>query len=164
MGKPEHFQWPSIALTCTSLLFLPETPRFLVKQDKHEQATASLAKLRRLPEDHPAVVEELAEIVANHHYEMSIGTASYAECFKGTVGKRLMTGCFLQALQQLTGVNFIVRAPLESQTSSMANPTPTIVLLRYPVLPERRFPEPLHHLRHHQLGQRRLYIPRSVPC
>ncbi|KAB2578922.1 putative glucose transporter rco-3 [Lasiodiplodia theobromae] len=100
-----QFAWALILVI--GLIFLPETPRFLVKQDKHEQATASLAKLRRLPEDHPAVVEELAEIVANHHYEMSIGTASYAECFKGTVGKRLMTGCFLQALQQLTGVNFI---------------------------------------------------------
>lgn len=99
-------------LTKSRLIFLPETPRFLVKQDRHEQATTSLAKLRRLPVDHPAVVEELAEIVANHSYEMSIGTASYAECFKGTVGKRLMTGCFLQALQQLTGVNFIVRIHL----------------------------------------------------
>ncbi|KAL1616201.1 Plasma membrane low glucose sensor [Diplodia seriata] len=100
-----QFAWALILFI--GLIFLPETPRFLVKQDKHEQATASLAQLRRLPVDHPAVVEELAEIVANHHYEMSVGTASYAECFKGTVGKRLMTGCFLQALQQLTGVNFI---------------------------------------------------------
>ncbi|EOD51466.1 putative mfs monosaccharide protein [Neofusicoccum parvum UCRNP2] len=100
-----QFAWSLILVG--GLIFLPETPRFLVKQDKHEQATSSLAKLRRLPVDHPAVVEELAEIVANHHYEMSIGTASYAECFKGTVGKRLLTGCLLQALQQLTGVNFI---------------------------------------------------------
>ncbi|EKG09814.1 Sugar/inositol transporter [Macrophomina phaseolina MS6] len=100
-----QFAWALILFI--GLIFLPETPRFLVKQDRHEAATASLAKLRRLPVDHPAVVEELAEIVANHHYEMSIGTASYAECFKGTVGKRLLTGCLLQALQQLTGVNFI---------------------------------------------------------
>ncbi|OJD28915.1 high affinity glucose transporter rgt2 [Diplodia corticola] len=100
-----QFAWALILFI--GLIFLPETPRFLVKQDKHEQATASLAQLRRLPQDHPAVVEELAEIVANHHYEMSVGTASYLECFKGTLGKRLMTGCFLQALQQLTGVNFI---------------------------------------------------------
>ena len=52
-------------------------------------------------------MEELGEIEANHRYEMSISKATYLDCFKGTVGKRLLTGCCLQALQQLTGVNFI---------------------------------------------------------
>ncbi|KAF2756000.1 general substrate transporter [Pseudovirgaria hyperparasitica] len=100
-----QFAWSLIL--CGGLLVLPETPRFLIKQDKHDQAAKSLARLRRLDVTHPAVVEELAEIQANHNYEMSIGTASYAECFKGTIGKRLATGCLLQSLQQLTGVNFI---------------------------------------------------------
>jgi MFS transporter, SP family, sugar:H+ symporter len=67
----------------------------------------SLSKLRRLPPEHPALVEELAEIEANHKYELSIGHANYSDCFRGTIGKRLLTGCCLQALQQLTGVNFI---------------------------------------------------------
>lgn len=38
---------------------------------------------------------------------MSLGQVAYIDCFKGTVGKRLFTGCVLQSLQQLTGVNFI---------------------------------------------------------
>ena len=71
------------------------------------QAAVSLGKLRRLPPNHPAVLEELNEVQANHHYEMSIGQASYLECTRGTVGKRLLTGCLLQSLQQLTGCNFI---------------------------------------------------------
>lgn len=75
--------------------------------DKYDQAAKSLGKLRRLPVDHPAVVEELSEVQANHLYEMSLGKSTYVECFKGTLGKRLLTGCLLQALQQLTGVNFI---------------------------------------------------------
>lgn len=100
-----QFAWSLILVF--GLLLLPETPRYLIKQDKYEQAALSLGKLRQLPPDHPAVVEELREVEANHHYEMSIGKASYVECFKGTVGKRLLTGCLLQALQQLTGVNFI---------------------------------------------------------
>ncbi|KAK4990539.1 hypothetical protein LTR28_001449, partial [Elasticomyces elasticus] len=100
-----QFAWSIIIVG--GLIILPETPRFLIKQDKYEKAAQALAKIRRLPTDHPAVVEELAEIQANHRYEMSIGKASYLDCFKGTVGKRLATGCGLQGLQQLTGVNFI---------------------------------------------------------
>ncbi|KAL5371422.1 hypothetical protein DPSP01_014277 [Paraphaeosphaeria sporulosa] len=89
------------------LFFLPETPRFLIKQDKYDEAAKALGKLRRLPVDDPAIVEELNEVQANHLYEMSLGKSTYLECFKGTLGKRLLTGCALQSLQQLTGVNFI---------------------------------------------------------
>tara|TARA_R110002003_G_scaffold33_5_gene2081 strand:- start:8510 stop:8689 length:180 start_codon:yes stop_codon:yes gene_type:complete len=48
-------------------------------------------------------------VQANHLYEMSLGKSSYIECFKGTLGKRLITGMLLQSLQQLTGVNFICK-------------------------------------------------------
>lgn len=97
-----QFAWSIIIVV--GLLFLPETPRFLIKQDKHEQAVLALAKIRRLSPDHPALIEELSEIQANHSYEMSLSKATYLDCFKGTIGKRLLTGCLLQALQQLTGV------------------------------------------------------------
>jgi len=53
------------------------------------------------------LIEELAEIKANHDYEMQLGSASYLDCFKKPLVYRLMTGIGLQALQQLTGVNFI---------------------------------------------------------
>jgi len=86
---------------------LPETPRYHIRKGRYEKAIEALARLRRLPVDHPGLVEELAEVRANHEYELSIGKANYADCFKGTVGKRLATGCLLQALQQLSGVNFI---------------------------------------------------------
>ena len=97
------------------MLFLPETPRFLIKQDKHEKAAKALGQLRRLDVTHPALVEELSEIEANHRYEMSISKASYLDCFKGTIGKRLATGCLLQGLQQLTGVVSSFRLPTVRQ-------------------------------------------------
>ncbi|KAJ5202478.1 hypothetical protein N7449_004557 [Penicillium cf. viridicatum] len=100
-----QFAWAIVLII--GMLVLPETPRYLIKKDNHERATKNLAKLRRLPEDHPAVREEIAEIQANHDYEMSLGQPSYLECFQGNLGKRLLTGCGLQALQQLTGINFI---------------------------------------------------------
>lgn len=100
-----QFAWSIILVV--GMLLLPETPRYMIKKDNLHAATVSLAKLRRLPQDHPAIIEELAEIQANHNYELSLGKTSYVDCFKGNLRKRLLTGCCLQGLQQLTGINFI---------------------------------------------------------
>ncbi|KAG2420258.1 hypothetical protein HFD88_005059 [Aspergillus terreus] len=100
-----QFAWAIILVT--GMIVLPETPRFLIKKGKHEAASKALARLRRLDINNPAIVSELAEIQANHEYELSVGKASYWEILKGTLGKRLATGCAVQMLQQLSGVNFI---------------------------------------------------------
>ncbi|KAB8294850.1 hypothetical protein EYC80_006811 [Monilinia laxa] len=100
-----QFLWAIILVV--GLLFLPETPRYLIKRGHYAKAAESLGKLRRLHVDDPAIREELAEIQANHEYELQLGKASYMDCFRGGMTKRLATGCLLQALQQLTGVNFI---------------------------------------------------------
>ena len=97
-----QFAWALILFF--GMLLLPETPRMYIKRNNPQAAAKSLSRLRRLPTDHPALVEELSEITANHEYEMSLGKASYLDCFKGNLGRRLATGCLLQALQQLTGV------------------------------------------------------------
>ncbi|KAK3945442.1 general substrate transporter [Diplogelasinospora grovesii] len=92
------------------LLILPETPRYLIKRGNKEAAALSLSRLRRLDITHPALVEELAEIEANHQYEMTLGPDSYKDILFGQphLGRRTLTGCILQMLQQLTGVNFIM--------------------------------------------------------
>lgn len=97
-----QFAWGLILFF--GMLLLPETPRMYIKRGQPENAAKSLSQLRRLDTDHPALIEELGEITANHEYEMSLGKATYLDCFRGTIGKRLATGCALQALQQLTGV------------------------------------------------------------
>lgn len=92
------------------LLVLPETPRFLVKRGRNEDAGLSLSRLRRLDITHPALLDELQEIVANHEYELTLGPDTYKEVFAGSphLGRRTLTGCGLQILQQLTGINFIM--------------------------------------------------------
>ncbi|KAH6698092.1 high-affinity glucose transporter [Leptodontidium sp. MPI-SDFR-AT-0119] len=100
-----QFAWSIILVG--GMLVLPETPRYMVKKDNLPAAIKNLAKIRRLPKDSPAVLEEIFEIQANHAYELTLGKSSYADCFKGNLLKRLLTGCALQALQQLTGINFI---------------------------------------------------------
>jgi len=100
-----QFAWSLILIV--GLLLLPETPRYLIKRDRMDKAAVSLGKLRRLPKDHPSVLEELEEIQANHLFEMTLGKASYIDCFRGSMRKKQLTGMGIQALQQLTGINFI---------------------------------------------------------
>ncbi|KAK4648044.1 glucose transporter [Podospora bellae-mahoneyi] len=92
------------------LLILPETPRYLIKRGYKDAAALSLSRLRRLDITHPALIEELAEIQANHEYELALGPDTYKDIFFGEphLGRRTLTGCGLQMLQQLTGVNFIM--------------------------------------------------------
>ncbi|CAN8106559.1 unnamed protein product [Discula destructiva] len=100
-----QFAWAIILVG--GMLVLPESPRFLVKRGKDEAAARAFGKLRRLPADHPAIQTELAEVRANHEFELALGKASYIDCFRGGMLKRQLTGMGLQALQQLTGINFI---------------------------------------------------------
>ncbi|KAK0644014.1 high-affinity glucose transporter RGT2 [Cercophora newfieldiana] len=100
-----QYAWSIILIV--GMLFLPETPRYLIRRNRADKAAVSLGRLRRLPKDHPAVLEELGEIEANHKFELSIGKASYIDCFRGGMRKRQLTGMGIQALQQLTGINFI---------------------------------------------------------
>ena len=116
-----QFAWAIILIV--GMIILPETPRFHIKRGRHAQAAKSLSRLRRLDIDHPALIEELAEIQANHEYELTLGASSYLELLKSPLRKRLLTGCGLQALQQLTGVNFIFYYGTQFfQNSGLSNP------------------------------------------
>jgi SP family sugar:H+ symporter-like MFS transporter len=117
-----QFAW-SIIL-CVGMIILPETPRFCIKRGHMDKAARALAKLRRLPADHPAIAEELDEIRATHEHEVAVGgNTTYLDCFRHGMLKRMLTGLGVQALQQLTGVNFIFYYGTKYfQTSGFDNP------------------------------------------
>jgi len=98
------------AILAGGLFFLPESPRWLLVTGRDERARTSLARLFRLPENSPYVAEEYANIAANVHHESTLGKISYARLlFKSDEQRlplRVWTGCALQALQQLSGINF----------------------------------------------------------
>jgi sugar porter (SP) family MFS transporter len=100
------------------LFFLPESPRYFVKKGRLEDAAKSLSSVRGQPIESEYIQAELAEIIANHQYEMSvIPNTSYlggwANCFQGSLWngssnlRRTLLGILMQMMQQLTGINFI---------------------------------------------------------
>lgn len=111
-----QFLWAIIL--ATGLMLLPDSPRFFVKKGKLDQAASALARVRGQPVDSEYIQDELAEIIANHEYEMSIMPqtsylGSWAACFKGKISspssnaRRTTLGIVMQMMQQLTGINFI---------------------------------------------------------
>jgi len=103
-----QFVWAFILVT--GMLWLPESPRWLIKRSRDKDAAKSLGRLLSLPADDPIVEQELDEIRANLEQEQALGESSYIDCFKGgknKIGLRTLTGIFIQAWQQLTGINFI---------------------------------------------------------
>lgn len=102
-----QFLWSSIL--GIGMILLPETPRFWVSRSNEQKAKESLRTLRKLPIDHPDLIEEYEDIQANHLYELQFGKATWFDVFttKNKQLKRVFMGTTIQALQQLTGVNFI---------------------------------------------------------
>lgn len=88
------------------MLFLPETPRYLTKTGERTKALKSLAFFRGLPVEHPSIAAEVSIIEASLETESNIGTGSYLSCWRPPFLKRQLTGCVLQALQQLSGSKY----------------------------------------------------------
>lgn len=111
-----QFLWALIL--AAGLLYLPDSPRYFVKKGDLNKAAHVLERLRGQPRDSDYIQQELAEIVANHEYEMSVIPqsgyfSSWANCFKGSFFngssnlRRTLLGISMQMMQQFTGVNFI---------------------------------------------------------
>jgi len=105
-------------ILATGLFLLPESPRYYVKRGRLDRAAHVLSRLRGHPTESEYIQEELAEIVANHEYELQvIPQGSYIKgwmnCFSGSLFKsssnlrRTILGTSLQMMQQWTGVNFV---------------------------------------------------------
>ncbi|KAI0065599.1 MFS monosaccharide transporter [Artomyces pyxidatus] len=103
-----QFIWAFIL--ALGMFFLPESPRWLIKRHRDADAARSLSRLTSLPEDDIVVITELDEIREQLRAEEEIGESSYLDCFRpghNQICFRTLTGIFLQAWQQLTGINFI---------------------------------------------------------
>ncbi|GAB1202524.1 hypothetical protein APSETT445_001141 [Aspergillus pseudonomiae] len=59
---------PAVCLAC-GIWFMPFSPRWLVKKDRDEEALATLAWIRKLPQDHELVQMEFLEMKAEALFE-----------------------------------------------------------------------------------------------
>ncbi|KAK7203953.1 general substrate transporter [Myxozyma melibiosi] len=106
---PIYIQFIWVLILLTGFLFLPESPRFLVKQGKIGAARRSLSIIRHNDKDDISISVELAEIEAAIELERALSNVQLKDCF-GTENRqryRMMIGLVAGAMSQLVGVNFI---------------------------------------------------------
>ncbi|KAI0812745.1 MFS monosaccharide transporter [Irpex lacteus] len=93
------------------MIWLPESPRFLIKKGHDEAAIHSLCRLTSLAPNDPAVELEIQDIRTSLEEEQRLNESSYLDCFRSSTGNKIalrtLSGIFIQAWQQLTGINFI---------------------------------------------------------
>jgi sugar porter (SP) family MFS transporter len=107
---PVAIQLVWAAVLAFGMFLLPESPRWLIKKHRDADAAHSLSRLTSLPVDDPELTSELDDIRVYLRREEELGNSSYMDCFRASDSRilfRTLTGIFIQAWQQLTGVNFI---------------------------------------------------------
>ncbi|KAF2834323.1 general substrate transporter [Patellaria atrata CBS 101060] len=117
---------PAVCLL-VGMYFCNESPRWLAKADRWEDATRELAKVRHLPPTHPYIKDEISEINAQlEHERMLIGGASVMDLQREMWKipgnrKRAIISITLMICQQMTGTNAInYYAPLIFQQLGIA--------------------------------------------
>ena len=90
------------------LFFLRESPRWLMKRNRHEEALNSLAHIRNTDITDPEVLYEIAEIRAAVEEELHLTEGvTWKECLEPGVRFRFITGFVLMFCQQFSGTNSI---------------------------------------------------------
>ncbi|CAE7554604.1 ecdD [Symbiodinium pilosum] len=84
-----------------SMPFMPRSPRWLVQQDRCDEALEAL----RLVRDDAEAEAELAEIKLSYAEAKALGEPKWSELLHGRPRQLLLIGVTLQILQQMVGMN-----------------------------------------------------------
>lgn len=102
------------------MIFLPESPRFLVRQGKHDQAKTTLRYLRN-SQDVDAEFDEIKN-------SLSQKEARIRDVFLPWIRPVLFLGVFLGFLQQASGINTVIYyAPTIFQKAGLSNASTAIL-------------------------------------
>ncbi|KAI7858574.1 general substrate transporter [Circinella umbellata] len=117
---PIAFQLVPLAVLAIGINFFPESPRWLAKVGRHEQAIEILSSLRGSDSnngtDNPEVQREYNQIIEAIQIESAEGEPTYFSMLfhydKLNIPRRVHLSIWLQILQELTGIGVItVYAP-----------------------------------------------------
>lgn len=109
---PLAFQLIFIVMLFATVPWLPESPRWLVNQDLHDEALEIMACLEAKELDDPIVVTFQREVIESVQYER-LHAVRWRDLLRGKVTgetktiRRLLLGAGTQLMQQLQGINIM---------------------------------------------------------
>lgn len=107
---PLGFQLLFPIIIAVALLFVPDSPRWLMLKDRHEDAIRVISRLegKNVDRNDPAVMNEFLSIQATIEQERreTVSTMDVLRCRDKTQNlRRILLSCGTQFMQQFSGVN-----------------------------------------------------------
>lgn len=104
-------QWAFPVFLVGFAVLVPESPWYLVRKGKFEQATNALKRLSPATDDIDAKLDTIkTEVALEQSLAASQSGASYMECLRGTNFRRTRIVCGMFVTQQFTGIAFYAQA------------------------------------------------------
>ncbi|KAK4984081.1 hypothetical protein LTR66_005852 [Elasticomyces elasticus] len=108
---PFACQWIFPIAILVFLPFCPESPWWLVRQRKSEEALRALKRLTHPSMDCEALLANIEE-TTRLEYEAEGEGIGFTECFKGTDRRRTIISCMVYAVQPLAANFFVIGYPV----------------------------------------------------
>lgn len=106
---PWGLQMIPAILLFIGLIFLPESPRWLARNERWEESEDVISRMHSGGDrTDPYVVREMTDIRAMIDFERSNADATFIELFKPDMLMRTHIGIFTQIWSQLTGMNVMM--------------------------------------------------------
>ena len=113
-----------------AMMFLPESPRWLARKDRWEDAHDVLALVHgKGDRNSPFVALEMADIREMCEFERRHKNVTYLDLFKPEMLHRTMIGMWMQIWSQLTGMNV-----MSTLHSHFIDPPYALIYLPHPLL------------------------------
>ena len=109
---PIAFQLVFVVFVIVLIFGLPESPRWLFKHGRNEEAIEVLCRVFDLPEDDPWIQAESRAILYAIEIEAAEGSQRISHLFKNDrfkTGRRVLPAWFALFMNQMGGINLVVR-------------------------------------------------------